>query len=419
MGLVLTRFGLAAIGVAALAACALERVGPAAGDSVHPAGMATPSSPAFHGASLRAARWAPMLDANDPDACGRCHDGAPARPSGVAFGAPGAPACTACHAAEGGALACGTCHGDGAGDPAPTAGAHGGHVRATATHASGFSCDTCHPVPGDTVVAGTHADGVVEIAFGVLASAGGASASWAPDAHACAVACHDRGGAVPRPAWPAGADAGALGCGDCHRAPPDGHFAGPCTGCHPEADVAGTALRPGPLHLNGRIDVGDGSGLCGACHGAGDDPWPRTAAHAAHRAPTLAAPIACASCHPVPSSILSPGHMNGRVDVVFREGAVARGAAPVWDGARCAGVACHGANLPERTAEAPAWSDGSHAARACGTCHGLPPTIDHTTSSECDRVECHGGEVRRDATGLSIPELGLPLHVNGVIDVAR
>jgi hypothetical protein len=51
-----------------------------------------------------------------------------------------------------------------------------------------------------------------------------------------------------------------MGCNDCHGAPPVAHPAGPCTNCHSEANANGTALTPGPLHLNGRIDFGDGTG---------------------------------------------------------------------------------------------------------------------------------------------------------------
>src|ERR1019366_6645006 len=68
----------------------------------------------FHAPVLRAARWAPMLNAHDPTACGRCHEGTPARPSGVSLPAPAAPACTSCHDQPGGVLACGACHGAGA-----------------------------------------------------------------------------------------------------------------------------------------------------------------------------------------------------------------------------------------------------------------------------------------------------------------
>jgi predicted CxxxxCH...CXXCH cytochrome family protein len=220
------------------------------------------------------------------------------------------------------------------------------------------------------------------------------------------VGCHDRGGAWPRPAW---SDRGPLACGDCHATPPAKHYAGPCTTCHHEANAAGTALAGGPLHANGTIDVGDGSGKCGACHGRGDDPWPTSKVHQAHASPGLTSPIACASCHPVPEAIAAPGHMDGVVQITFTGRALARGAAPRWNGATCAEVACHGANLPDPPAT-PAWSDVSGREAACNACHGAPPT-QHTTSTSCARASCHGSEV---GPGPTILPAGRATHIDGV-----
>ena len=77
-----------------------------------------------------------------------------------------------------------------------------------------------------------------------------------------------------------------VGCNDCHLSPPANHYTGACTGCHAEANATGTALTPGPLHVNGKVDLGNGSGQCGACHGSGNSPWPTTQVHAAHQNPT-------------------------------------------------------------------------------------------------------------------------------------
>ncbi len=85
--------------------------GPAFSPDVHTPDIIDPRSPQFHGATLRSVRWSPMLDPNDPNACGRCHDGTLARPTDVTFAAPNAPSCTSCHDQPGGILACGTCHG--------------------------------------------------------------------------------------------------------------------------------------------------------------------------------------------------------------------------------------------------------------------------------------------------------------------
>jgi predicted CxxxxCH...CXXCH cytochrome family protein len=241
----------------------------------------------------------------------------------------------------------------------------------------------------------------------------GPEGSYDPQTQTCMVTCHDAGGARPRPAW---TDKTPMGCNDCHKSPPAGHSPGSCTNCHIEANANGTALSGGLLHLDGRVELGNGSGLCGACHGLGDDPWPTTAAHSSHRNPTISSPIACASCHPVPATIEDPLHLDGVVHVTFSGLAVARGATPSWDGTSCAGVACHGANLADPAAT-PTWTDTSGAAAKCGACHGLPPT-QHTPSIDCNRSDCHGTEVSLDAFGIpSITAVGKALHVNGIIDV--
>lgn len=395
---------------------------PAFAASVHAPGIVDPRSPAFHGTVLRSERWAPMLDANDPEACGRCHDGSPAPVSGVTSFAPGAPACTSCHDQPGGALACGTCHGTSTQAYPPrdlcffpqdaAAGtAHAAHVEPSEARPTGFPCSTCHPVPGTQVIGGYHGDGTVEVIFDT--SAIGPEASFDRTTQTCAVTCHDSGGLRPRPSW---TETKPMGCNDCHGSPPADHYPGACTGCHAEANADGTALSRGPLHLDGRVELGNGSGQCGACHGSGDSPWPATDAHPAHENPTISAPVACASCHPVPATIEDPTHLDGVVHVTFSGIALARGASPSWNGTSCGSVACHGANLADPPAVVPVWTDTSGVAAKCGACHPIPPS-QHTTSMSCDDGNCHGSEVAIGAGGQpSITTAGQALHVNGVID---
>jgi predicted CxxxxCH...CXXCH cytochrome family protein len=394
---------------------------PSSRPSVHPSGIADPRSDRWHGKLLRDKRWVPMLDGSDSDACGRCHEGSPARPPDVVYPAPGATACTTCHAEPGGALACGTCHGTAErsypprdlcffpGDGA-AAGAHAAHARSSAS-SEGLACATCHPTPGADVMSGLHGNGAVEIVFDVNSAASGGSYDRVTGI--CAVACHDRGGNRPRPQW---SDTTPMACGSCHGAPPAGHYQGPCSSCHAEADATGTALSGHALHLNGRVDLGDGSGQCGACHGQGDDPWPVTAAHGAHRKPSLTTPVDCDNCHVVPRSVFEPQHFDGKVTITWAGRAVDRGAPAVWDGHACTSVACHGAELVDPPPVVPVWTDTTGAARACDACHRLPPT-QHTASTSCERAECHGSEVVRVGSSFSISESGKLLHVNGVIDV--
>jgi len=396
---------------------------PAFQADVHDPSIIDPRSTGFHGALLSASHWSQMLDPGDPNACGRCHDGTLSRPAGVTEAAPGAPSCTSCHDQAGGVLACSTCHGSGTAAypprdpcffPGDVGGAHAAHVVPSPERAGGVPCWTCHPVPGSPVIGGLHGDGIVEVTFDPLLVPG--QPTYDRTSGACAVYCHAQGGAKPYVTWTEAPS--PVGCGDCHGSPPPGHYVGSCTGCHAEANATGTALSGGPLHLNGKVDLGDGSGLCGACHGTGASPWPTTAAHPAHQNPTLTEPLACTSCHVVPATILDPVHLDGTVHVVFSGLATSRGSMPVWSGTECTNVACHGANLADPAA-VPAWDDTSGAQAVCGACHGIPPT-DHTTSTSCNRSDCHGSEVTLDATGAPhISVSGKALHIDGIIESAR
>ncbi len=373
---------------------------------VHPSGIADPTSPAFHGALLRREHWAGMLDANSGDACGRCHDGSPAPVASVTSFALGATACTSCHKEPAGPLACTTCH-------AP-AEAHAAHVAPSPASTDGLACSTCHPAPGTPVIGGAHGNGTVDVAFDPTFAANGA---FDVTTRACAVACHDIGGARPRPRW---AETTPMTCGDCHASPPKSHYAGACSGCHAEANATGTALARGALHMNGRIDVanGDAASGCASCHGSNGDPWPATGAHRLHESSALTAAVVCADCHVVPGATIAPGHLDGVAEVTFAARASAGGLRPTWDGATCSNVACHGANLAAKPAPTPAWRDALAPLGSCGACHGMPPQ-DHTASTSCERSNCHGAEVARDAMGiLTITPAGRALHINGTIDHA-
>lgn len=400
---------------------------PSARGAMHPPGFADPRSADFHARSLRSQRWAPMLDAMSAEACGRCHEGSPARPVGVTGSAGDAPTCTSCHDQPGGPLACGTCHGDGERaspprDPclfpgsASTAGAHAAHLRASALHARPFTCVTCHPARSADFT-GAHGDGVVDLTFDV--DRAGEGAAYDPATRTCTVGCHRRGGARPAPTW---TDRAPMTCNDCHAAPPMNHPRGECVACHAEPDPGGTSLRAGPLHLNGRVDLGSGGSECTACHGrAGDsEPWPSTGNHIAHRAPSGGAPVACAACHTVPTRTLDPVHFASapRASVRLGGAASARGAMPTYDPATrtCADVACHGVGLGGAIADPPRWGDASGAAARCGQCHGVPPPAPHPSRTDCSSVICHGGEVALTPSGPVITASGRALHQNGVID---
>ena len=156
-------------------------------------------------------------------------------------------------------------------------------------------------------------------------------------------------------------------------------------------------------------DGGTTGGACDQCHSSEGN----SAAHVAHVSGegTYGKSFACEECHPVPTTGTYDGtHLNAVVDVVFPEGglASARGAAPVWDGARCSGVYCHGATLGGGTYTAPLWVDESLPdGILCGNCHAIPPPSPHPQEDDsCS--ECHGGAI---SDGTPNPDT----HIDGVV----
>jgi predicted CxxxxCH...CXXCH cytochrome family protein len=391
------------------------------GDGVHGRSFADPRSPASHGRLLRSRRWAPMLDPNDADACATCHDGAGPRRPGITRPAANAPACTTCHVQPDGPIACNTCHGHRIDDPSrtypprdrcffpddPEDRAHAAHAGTSASRSTGLPCSTCHPVPasGPAKITGVHGNGWADVWFDYAVA--GREARFDPATKSCSGTCHARGGTRPAPTW----NDPPMTCNDCHSSPPPRHYAGSCTPCHHEANADGTALVSPVLHADGKVDLGDGSGGCGACHGRGDDPWPKTGAHAAHAQPTSSKPAACESCHSVPA----PGerHPVGKGAATVRLAGLAAkgGRRPSWDATTktCADTYCHdhrGGGSP-----APSWTDGP---RTCSSCHSSPPPPPHPQSSTCGGATCHEGRT----SGLSMTPAGRVTHVDGLIDRA-
>lgn len=400
----------------------IEAGAPLRRHGVHAPGILSPRSPDWHGALAAQDRFAPLRDPEHPSACGRCHDGAPVRPEGVTRPAAGAPACTTCHGEPEGVLACGTCHGDGAARAFPPRDrcafggaphdAHAAHVLPSALRAEPLACSTCHPA-ADASLRGTHGNGVVEVVLDRAIT--GPGANFNPRDGSCTVACHSRGGEHERPRFD---QAGPLGCGGCHGAPPADHFAGACDDCHRTTNARGDAIVDVSLHMNGRIDLGDGSDDCSSCHGEAGDPMPRTPAHVLHREPAFTMPIPCGECHVVPREVTSDGHLDRGArtppDVRFGALASARGQQPEHRDGTCTEIACHGAGLPDGFERALRWTDPPTG--ACGGCHALPPAPPHPQSAACASTQCHGAEVTAsDPPAITAP--GRELHINGSPDV--
>ncbi|HEX6239880.1 MAG TPA: CxxxxCH/CxxCH domain-containing protein [Polyangiales bacterium] len=386
--------------------------------TVHPSGIADPRSDDWHGKLAARDHFAPLRDADASDVCGRCHDGAPVRPADVSFAAPAATACTTCHTEPQGVLACGTCHGnEGVAYPPRDAcyfgqhgpDAHAAHLTGTRFRAEPLSCDTCHALPSAEVFVGDHANGQLEVRFVDLPDS-----SFDPAEHACAVYCHAQQGELTAPHWNQGE---AVDCQSCHQSPPPAHYPGECSTCHAEMGSTADSLRPAELHLNGKVDVGNGDGSCGACHGTAPSGAPSDSGHTLHLLSPVTQPLVCADCHPTPASVEAPGHLDGKVQIALGARASARGYQPVWSAAeqRCSSVACHGVGLAGNTL-VPTWIDPpSPPEQICQACHASPPPPPHVVRSSCGGSLCHNDEVGLIGSQLRITQPGLPVHIDGFI----
>ncbi len=393
---------------------------------MHEPGMLNPRSPAWHGKLAATDHFAPLRDAEHELWCGRCHAGAPLREAKGLPGADGAPDCTSCHTQPDSVFACTTCHGS-AGHAHPPrdlcyfAGnardPHAAHVTSSRLRAEPLECATCHQVPkADELFAGSHADGKLDIVF--APELAGSAAQFNAKGKLCSVACHARGGAQAEPSWHAGQP---LNCQSCHQSPPRDHYPGSCKTCHSGMGESAEQLLSNTLHINGKVDLGDGRGSCGSCHGHDDTGAPDDVAHRRHLGTLLTLPIACSTCHEAPSSLsaLATGtHMNGRIDVRFSGRAQGTGPAPSFDAAArsCSSVACHGESSSAATPQ-PRWDDFPDAAGGCQSCHAAPPPPPHAQLPSCGGGLCHGAEVAPAQGGFSITESGRALHIDGVLQV--
>lgn len=386
--------------VAMVAAACTDPRPPLDGDTgIHPPGIDDERSEDFHGRELERRGW-------DLALCATCH--------GADYGGTSAaPSCNGCHVR--GPTACDTCH------PArPTTGAHTTHL------AREVACATCHVVPTAWDDEGhLRRDGAGDPAPAEVAMSGPAAVTvepgdrsgpptYDPATGTCAqVYCHgdvlgNAGGSTTKPRW---TDTTPTQCSSCHGAPPPSHARSRCAECHPS----------GARHIDGVLDVGDGTPGCGGCHGGAQSPAPPrdldgdvfttalgVGAHQAHlTAPSrLSAPIPCAACHVVPTTVGAAGHIDtaGPAEVVAALG---------WDRttATCGTAWCHKAAQPvwTRTGEA-----------ACGTCHGVPPAnanhIPSFTLRDC--VLCHPNTV--DGFGnikfVAGPSGPTTAHLDGDVD---
>lgn len=388
-------------------------------------------------------------------------------PPGASTSAAGS--CTGCHGSAGNAAPPRAVNGDTA-TTSIAVGAHQAHLL-PGPFRKAVSCASCHPVPM-TASAPGHDDGKVDVLFGGLATAGGASPAWhraaaggAPAASCSATYCHGstlQGGTHTTPVWTAvvgnpSDPASQVACGTCHGVPPatPGHAGIPaqvppgppyaassladCSRCHP-----GTVLPDGSLdiageqHIDGVVEIGGAA--CTRCHGdaagtrlpaslasapprdsAGDTlvAAPGVGAHQVHLTGTSlrALPVACTECHAVPGSLDTHPNPSRIVDISWGPLATAGGAVPTYDRTNpaapsCAATYCHGATLLGGTVTAPVWNrvDGTQA--ACGACHGIPPPDGTTHAGMTAATACGACH-----TGYTSTSVNPATHLDGVVNV--
>lgn len=382
---------------------------------------------------------------------------------------------------------CSGCHGSPA-SPAPPpdlsggvdtsavgVGAHQSHLGASRLRGP-VPCTACHVVPTEVVTPG-HLDSDLpaevfpsDPRFSSLATTDGASPAWDRAAERCSgVYCHGGGsrlaadtsaGLNRTPQWTS-PGTGEAACGACHGLPPqNGVHPSPfavteCVRCHPgTVDPLGAIVITGSpgaetsLHINGTVDLGDGTGACNTCHGGADGPAPPpdlsgstspaslgVGSHSSHvRRGRLRGPVACDACHVMPTEVRSPGHLDSDLPAeVFPPGlgslASADGAAPIWARAtmRCTGVYCHGngIGLADDTSpglyRTPDWTSPGGSEAACGNCHGLPPQ-NGVHPGPFFITQCGTCHTRTIDSGGAIIITGAPgaetsFHINGVVDV--
>ena len=242
---------------------------------------------ALPGGSIDTSSWHPAVAAGVR--CALCHPGYTNTTVNRALHVNGvvnltvpnlATSCTACHGDASRVLPAGTPSVVSAAPPVdrsgssdtqqPGVGAHQAHLLPGAgAIAAPITCSECHVVPADLAHVGPVADSPARLAWGPLASAGGASPGFDPTSVTCANYCHGQtlgaGGSVVMPVWTK-VDGTQASCGTCHASPPSdpSHLfhASPdilalqCSRCHPPGYAIGS-VGPGvvSIHVNGVIDT--------------------------------------------------------------------------------------------------------------------------------------------------------------------
>ncbi len=130
---------------------------------------------------------------------------------------------------------------------------------------------------------------------------------------------------------------------------------------------------------------------------------------------TLSQASECSICHVVPETLYDSGHVDSDspAEINFTGLALMDGANPQWGGQTCTNTYCHGDFERGNSSNAPIWAKVDDTQAACGTCHGLPPAVNHPqgdAASQCNL--CHGAVVDENRNIID-----KSLHLNGETNV--
>jgi predicted CxxxxCH...CXXCH cytochrome family protein len=229
-----------------------------------------------------------------------------------------------------------------------------------------------------------------------------------------------------------------------------------CKKCH-ASDYTGGISGVSCLTCHNKVN---GPENCTTCHGSTNPAPPVDLAgnsnsgsrgvgmHQQHLAGGLLGPgMGCSTCHVVPATLTTPGHINATPQAVitFNPSSIAFMRTNVdttlyWSSTlptvvpnpsyslatiKCSSTYCHGNFKNGNPTNAPAWNDTTAAAVACGTCHGdvtkatladraLPKSSlnggTHPTNKSCS--VCHA-----DVVDVNLKIINPSKHMNGKLNV--
>ncbi|QQR91779.1 MAG: CxxxxCH/CxxCH domain-containing protein [Myxococcales bacterium] len=333
--------------------------------------------------------------------------------------------------------ACYTCHGNSL-SPAPPrglggtidsstrgVGAHRSHIGGISTWHKSVTCDSCHLVPAEVNSPGHIDDGdsKAELTFSALATTGGLTPEIRDDDTCTNVYCHGAtlsGGTLNEPLWTR-VDGTQNACGTCHGNPPPAPHpaSSDCGLCHSSMQAGTNTFLDPSRHIDGVLDLGDGS-ECVTCHGSDlnsappldldgntDRSFASVGAHRQHFGGSdWHRTLSCSNCHTVPSTVDSPGHIDGDnvAEVPFDE--LNPSGSVNFANATCSNLYCHGNGKSSNGTVS--WT--STEPMQCGSCHGNPPPAPHPQASDCG--SCHP-TMNPGSDTFRTPER----HIDGVLDV--